>query len=464
MMEPTSPDRWLEAQVAVIGIALIFPELAPRVIAETDAKDYTGDYRTVYCAIQDLLAENKPIDPVIVRNHIGGAIAPVLRNAMDQTLTAANFDHYLAACKAQARLAGIRTVAFSLLDAATLDEARGLVDKAHELTAERSHIRAVTMAEALQTFFDTHQAGKKEYLDWGIAALNSNLYVDGGDFVILGGYPSDGKSALMLQMAWHMAKKQHVGIFSFETSSPKLFDRLTAHVAKVPFASIKRSDMRIEDWQRVNSLTNSICESRLEIIEAAGMNANDVLSLTVSRRYEVVFIDYLQLIRGDTSRGGNRTEEVTRVSMALHTMAQRHGITVIALSQLTRPQKAQPRKQKYPSAGDDPDSEEYSTVPAPGLSDLRESGQLEQDADVVMFLYRLFPGAKNETRRLKIAKNKEGRLGAFNLNFDGNTQTFSRSTYEEITRIAAETRRDEKLGKLEKPTEDNPFTQQELPM
>lgn len=462
--EQERSDRWLEAQIAVVGCALIEPELAPRIIAESDAGDYTGDYRAVYCAMQELLAENKPIDPVIVRAHIGGNIAPVLMDAMRQTPTTVNFDYYLTACKEQARLAGIRSMAASLLDAATLDEAKDLVDKAHALTVERSHVRAVTMEEGLQTFFDEHQAGKKEYLDWGIAALNDNLYVDRGDFVIMGGYPSGGKSALMLQMAWHMAKKQRVGIFSFETSAPKLFDRLISHVTGVPLASIKRSDMRLEDWQRVNVSIKTICDSQLEIIEAAGMSASDVLSLTVSRRYTVIFLDYLQLIRGDVSRGGNRTEEVTRISMALHTMAQRHGIIVIALSQLTRPPKAQPRKQKHFTGSDDPDSEDYSTVPAPGLSDLRESGQLEQDADVVMFLYRLYPGTKNETRRLRIAKNKEGRLGGFNFNFDGATQTFSRSTHEEIARYAADARRDAKLGALKNPTPDNPFIQQKIPL
>lgn len=458
------PDRWLEAQVSVIGCALIWPELAPRVITETEAKDYTGDYRTIYCAIQELLADNKPIDPVIVRNHIGGDIAPVLRTAMEQAMTAANFDDYISACKEQARLASLRSVAASLLDAATLDEARALVDKAHDLTAERSHIKTVTMAEAFQKLFDELQAGEKDYLDWGIAALNDNLYVDKGDFVVLGGYPSEGKTALMLQLAWHMAKKHRVGIFSYETSDTTAASRTTSHESKVPFPRIKRRKLLDEDWPRIIAAANPFNNLPIEITESSGMSVKDILSISVSRRYEVVFVDYLQKIRGDTYRGGTRTEEVSRISMDLQTMARRHGMIVIALSQLTRAPKSYPVKKKYPAAGENPDSDEYSTVPAPTMSDLRESGQIEQDADVVMLLYRLYPGTKNEMRRLKIAKNKEGRLGAFNFNFDGSTQTFSRSTHEEITRIAAEARRDEKLGKLEKPTEDNPFAQQELPM
>lgn len=452
-------DRWLDAQVGVIGSVLIEPELAPRVIAETDTGDYTGDFLAIYNAMRAMFAAKEPIDAMTVRNKLGLASAPVLKQIMLETPSSANVDAYIAACKEQSRLTRLGGLAMQIAESQTLDEARALLEKANELSIDRSYSRAVSMEEALLTFFDTHQKTKKEYLSWGIAALDDNLSVDRGDFVILGGYPSDGKSALMLQMAWHMSQKYRVGIFSFETSSAKLFDRLISHAQRIPLPHIKRSGMSDDEWKIITSSANSISGRPLELVEAAGMSTSDVLAMSVSRRYEIIFVDYLQLITPDMRRGGNRTEDVARISMALHTMAQRHGIIVIALSQLKRPE-GQPRKPKYV----DLDGEQAALVPAPTLSSLRESGQLEQDADVVMFLYRMFPGSKDQTRRLTIAKNKEGTLGGFNFRFDGATQTFSRAVHDEIARYAAQSKRETRLGALEPATEDNPFRQQELPM
>lgn len=456
-----SPDRWLDAQVGVLGSVLMEPELTPRVIAETQASDYSGDYAAVYQAIASLMTANQPVDIMTVRDKLGAKSAPLLVEIMRRTPTSANYDYYVTACKEQARLARLGGMAMQIAESQTLDEARALLDKANELVIDRSHSRAVSMSEAMQTFFDTHQSTKKEYLSWGIAALDENLSVDKGDFVILGGYPSDGKSAFMLQLAWHMSQKHSVGVFSFETSSAKLFDRLMSHVQKVPLPRIKRSGMSADEWRVVISAANGIADHRLELVEAAGMSVSDVLAMSVSKRYEIIFVDYLQLISPDMRRSGNRTEEVARISMALHTMAQRHGIIVIALSQLSRPQSgAQQRKTKYIEL----EGEQTAIVPAPTLSSLRESGQLEQDADVVMFLYRMCPGSKDQTRRLTIAKNKEGTLGGFNFKFDGSTQTFSRAVHDEITRYAAQSIRDTRMGALQPPSEDNPFRQQELPM
>jgi len=456
-----SAERWLDAQVGVIGSVLMEPELAPRVVAETQGSDYSGDYATVYQAIASLLTANQPVDIMTVRDRLGAKSAPLLVEIMRRTPTSANYNYYVTACKEQARLSRLSGLAMQIAESQTLDEARVLLERANELVIDRSYSRAVSMSEALQTFFDTHQTVKKEYLSWGIAALDDNLSVDKGDFVILGGYPSDGKSALMLQLGWHMSQKHSVGIFSFETSSAKLFDRLMSHAERIPLPHIKRSSMGLEEWQIVAASTKSITGRRLELVEAAGMSVADVLAMSISKRYDIVFVDYLQLITPDTRRSGNRTEEVARISMALHTMAQRHGIIVIALSQLSRPQSgAQMRKTKYIEL----EGEQTAVVPAPTLSSLRESGQLEQDADVVMFLYRMFPGSKDQMRRLTIAKNKEGTLGGFNFKFDGATQTFTRAVHDEISRYAAQSIRQTRMSALQTPSEDNPFRQQELPM
>jgi len=140
------------------------------------------------------------------------------------------------------------------------------------------------------------------------------------------------------------------------------------------------------------------------MIPAGGYSAADIQAETLSRQYQVIFVDYLQLVRSGEGRGGNRTEEVGAVSRALHTLSQKHNVLVIAPAQLSRGVKNRD-----------------GTENAPTLTDLRESGQIEQDADVVALLYKV-DSTKNADRRLKIAKNKEGVIDAFDMAFDGRRQ------------------------------------------
>ena len=138
------------------------------------------------------------------------------------------------------------------------------------------------------------------------------------------------------------------------------------------------------------------------------MSAEDVLGVTLSRGFKVIALDYVQLVRpGAVRKGGTRAEEVAEISKSLALMARRHKLLVLELSQLSRPAKNAKGK-----------------TPPPTLSSLRESGQLEQDADVVALLYRTGE-AEDARRELFIAKNKEGRIGRMELSFNGEAQRFS---------------------------------------
>ena len=442
--------KWTDAQTSVLGSVLIEPDLAPRLLSETSVADYSGEHRTVYQAIAALIADGSPVDAVTVGAKLGAAYKQMLVALMELTPTAANFDSYVEIVKEQSRLTALHKLAVELTGAVTLDDARGILSKAQDVATDASNKRVFTMMQMLQDFFTEHQETKREYISWGIGALDDKVYADRGDVVVIGGYPSDGKSALMLQTAYHIAEKHRVGIFSFETSRKKLTDRLVSHVMGLNFGKIKRSDLRMEDWHRVTAGADSFTKHGIEVIEAAGMTVNDILGITLSHRFDVIYIDYVQLISAEHyRRGGTRSEEVAEISKALHVMAQRHNVMVVELSQLSRPE-----------------GKKGGTIPAPTLSSLRESGQLEQDADVVMLLYRTNPAAQNSPRELYVAKNKEGELGHFELQFDGKTQTFSRSTYSEISRLAGKGLRETRAEASEftEPSADNPFRQDELPM
>lgn len=441
-------DRWLDAQVGVLGSVLIEPELAPRVIAETDAGDYTGDCLAIYNALRSMFAAKEPIDAMTVRNKLGQASAPVLKQIICETPTSANVDAYIAACKEQSRLTQIQRLASALLQAVTLDEARDIAGKINSLTVDRRGSRITTISELIDGFMERHQSNKPvEYLDWGIAAINDNIHVGKGKYILLGGYPSDGKSALMLQMAKYMSDKHRVGIFSFETDDETTSNRLASHASQVPLEKIMTNDLSLTDWQRIHPPLRSMYDNRMEFVDAPGMTAADIVAISISRNFDVVFIDYIQQIKPDPSKRGTRADEVAEISRQLQQMAKRYKINVIALSQLNRPE-----------------ARRDGSVPAPTLRSFRESGQLEQDADVAMLLYRTESDAPNSPRMLRVVKNKEGKLGKLLLHFDGATQTFSRSVHDEIARYAAQAKRDGRTSDLQPPSEDNPFRQQELPM
>ena len=399
---------WLDAQVGVLGSVMIEPELAPRMIAELRASDFGAEVRGVYDAVAAMVRDGEPVDAMTVRNRLGEGSTELLKQIIGATPTSANYSAYAAACKEQARLSALRALAGELSGAQTLAEARDALGKMQDAATERDEARIVNLSRALTGFFEDHQQARREYIDWGIDTLNDKLFASPGNVIVLGGYPSDGKSAMMLQLAYHLGQKHRVGIFSFETDAGTLTDRMVAHAAGLALGDIKHNDLGMADWKQITKISKDFTGRSVEIIEAAGMTAHDILGQTISRRFEIIMIDYVQLISGPGKREGTRQEELAEISKALAVMARRQKILVVELSQLTRPQAVK------------------GETPPPTMRSLRESGQLEQDADAVLLLYREHPDKNDSPRILFVAKNKEGRLGAVKLDFDGKTQTFRR--------------------------------------
>lgn len=399
---------WTRAQQSVIGSALIDGRCAPLLLSELRPEDLSGNFRTMFEAIRALQLAGQPVDPVTVLERIGPAYRDEIVRIVDETPTAANVTAYIRICKEQSRLTRLASLGSELASASSLDEAREILQTAQTAAVEQS-ATVIDMTAALSDFFERHQQGEHRYISVGLPELDERLTVDLGSVLVLGGYPSDGKTALMLQWCWHIAETLPVGIFSFETSAQVLTDRLmTQAVPDISFTKVKRGTLDADAWKRITAESVHITRRKLQIVEAAGMTAADVLGVTLSRGFKVIALDYVQLIApGTVRKGGTRQEELSEISKSIALMARRHKLLVIELSQLTRPQK-----------------KKDGTTPAPTLSSLRESGQLEQDADVVALLYRTGSG-EDATRQLYVAKNKEGRLGRMGLRFNGDRQRFS---------------------------------------
>lgn len=438
-MADVKQEDWLLAQYSVLGSALIAPELVPKVMSETSEGDYQGPNITIYKAIRKLFLAGSPVDVVSVAGLLGPDYRSYLAQLMDVTPSSANIDTYISLCRDQAKISKIRELAQQLAEQDDLQKMRKILEEVNGMTVDRPKLKITTMADGLKSFLDRHTKETK-YLTWPVRELDDVLYTELGDLVIIGGYPSSGKSAWALQCAWHWAKDYKVGFFSLETSSEKLFDRQMSSVAGLTMDEIKRNVIQQAGWDKVCGMTAEITARNLELVPAAGMTPADVRAVTMMRGYQIIFVDYLQLLQGP---GENRTSQVTAISIALHTLAQSMGVTVVALSQLAR-QNQQQKNQ------------------APDMSALRESGQIEQDADLIMMLSLSDKDKPSGDRDLRIRKNKEGICPSIRLAFDGKHQTFSKAmrTGDTLRKLAV----DAKRAKTKNPqAEQNPNQMAILP-
>ena len=397
-MDLTAKERTLsDARIAVIGSMLLDSNIVGEVMLRLTPDDFgSGTLRSLYDACCRLFSRMAPIDPVTLVAEAGGPYEQTVREILEVTPTAANWEAYVDALRDGAQLTRLKQAAMAITTASTVQEARENAERVSALLASRRDIRIVPIQQGIREFYERQADCKPpEYLKWGLGPLDDVLKLTGGRFVIIGGYPSAGKTMLASQLAYNISQKKRVGIFSLETDDWDLYDRLVAQVAHVPYDAIQAHNLTSDNFTTVAAMGNAVENRPLDIIPGSGLSVADIQAISLSRHYDVIFIDYVQLIEG---RGKDRFETVTNISLDLHRLAVRTGITVIGLAQLSRPEKGKKN-------------------PVPTRSSLRESGQLEQDADAILLLYLDDEDLPEGDRILKVAKQKNGPLGYLRLGF-----------------------------------------------
>ena len=387
-------------EVGVIGSLLIDPDpILGDMMTTVSPEDFsTPSLRHIFEAARGLWLEQRPVDAMTVQGALGEDYKTALLDCMNLTPTAANWRVYAAGMKEATRARKLDDLAEKLQDAIDLQGKLAIVAQMQELQTDRSNIREVTWLEGFRAAYMRHAEQKRPaYLSWGNSTLNRELYALPGSFIILGGFSSSGKTALGTQFAEHFSQSgKRVGFYSLETDDQTLFDRMIAQTSGANFTRMKNAALQRADYDAMLSAGQRTRNWVLTYIGAAGWTVDQIRAHALARRYDVVVIDYVQLI---TSTGTNRAEEVARVSMALHTFAQSTGTTVLALSQLTPSDKA-----------------------TPSMNDLRESRQLTQDADIIMMLNKdQEEGASKYDRILHVVKNKEGETFRTRLVLDPST-------------------------------------------
>lgn len=423
-MRVTSQD-WLQAQHSVLGAALIDEKAAVRILSETEESDYSGVCKTVFNAMRDLFAQGKPVDPVSVVSNLGADYRSFIMQLMEVSPTAANVDYHIQLCREQAKVLALQEIGNQLAQAETPEQVRQLLEQANGCMVSRQRWKSATMSDALHSFMDNYNV-KPDFLKWPFSGFADYLRVRLGRFIIVGAEPSVGKTAFSIQCAWHWAKDKKVGFFSLETDKETLTERLISMLMQIPLSRIQDRNLSDQDWERVCAATEEITSRNLEFIQASGMTTADIRAKILESGYQIIVIDYLQLMR---ARGGSRYEQVTNISLDLHTIAQSLGVTVVALSQLSR------------------STDDHT----PKNSDLRESGQLEQDADVILMMKLEKQSEPAGPRKIFVTKNKEGELFMSLLAFDGKHQIFSKlqRTGETVSKFVADGKKARQKNKAE---------------
>ena len=392
-------ETWTLAQQSVIGSCLIDSKAIGSVAFALSDEDFEGANRTIFRAIRDLYSSGKAIDIVAVLSALGGTkdYRDYMVQLMEITPTAANVKTYVDICRERSKVNRFREVGRQLISVNSAQDAADLIRGSNKISVGRG-LQSWSLAEALHNFMGRYNR-KAEYIPWFLQQLNSQLDMEFGDFCLLGGRPSSGKSAFALEAAiyWAAVCGYRVGFYSLETSREKLTNRLIAACAKVPLGDIKHSRLDDKQMETVCKISARIADAPIDLITAAGKTAAEIQANAIEKRHQVVIVDYLQIVNDP---GKDEYSQVSHISKSLHTMCQEMGIFCLALCQLNRTKGARP-----------------------ALEDLRSSGQLEQDADSVLFLHR--QDGKEYEREFIIAKNKEGECRSTLLHFDGRIQHFA---------------------------------------
>jgi replicative DNA helicase len=436
--EARIPPQNIEAEMSVLGSLMLDKNAIIKIADLVHPEDFYKDAnKLVYETMLDLYEAREPIDVLSLSNKleekkqlekIGGA--SYLTEIVNAVPTASNVIHYAKVVQKKSLLRKLITAASDIVELGyeeaedvekVLDEAEQKLFKVSQKYVKADFVPLKTYLESAFNRIDELHKGDKDLrgVPSGFADLDNVLAgFQKSDLVILAARPSIGKTALALDIARNVAvqKKIPVGIFSLEMSSDQLVDRMLSAQGKVDAWRMRTghlvSNDREDDFAKIGEAMGALSEAPIFIDDAASANVMEMR--TMARRLQaehnlgLIIIDYLQLMQGRST--DNRVQEVSEISRSLKQLARELNIPVIALSQLNR-------------------SVESRSPQVPKLSDLRESGSIEQDADVVMFLYREDrekPDTPNKNViQVIVAKHRNGPLGTANLYFNDAITSFS---------------------------------------
>jgi len=438
------PPQNTEAEQAVLGSMLIERAALEKASELLKPEDFYRDHhRIIFEAMLSLSARDEPVDLITLQEEltgrnqldmVGGAL--YLVNLMDAPSTAANVEYY-------AKLVEEKSILRRLLDAGTqvqglayseFDDVDAVIDRAEQIVfavGQRRmgsyfyHIRPLLDEELDRLEKQYENSGQPTGRNTPFADLNwMTLGLQPSDLIIIAARPSMGKTSLATQIAQFIALNENlpVALFSLEMSKEQLVTRMICSESQVNSKLLRSGMLKTDDWQRVGEAISRLADAPIYIDDSPEVSATEMRSKCRRLKAEqgglgLIMVDYLQLMRS-TKRTENRNQEISEIARGCKALARELRVPVIALSQLSRAVESRPDKR-------------------PMLSDLRESGAIEAEADLVMFIYReayykgrqsIEAGAEAETAQkigdeefeeaeIIVAKHRNGPTGTARVGF-----------------------------------------------
>lgn len=394
----------MNTQKVLLGALLAQPDLAPYSLPDLDVEHFAPDVQPVFAAVSGFWNSTGTLDAVQICERYPDLKTAVMGcfdewSAECVRATRPNVEKWTQLVLEQAALTKFQSLAFqagsSLTTFADLPDLYSKMGEALTLDREEQDFKPI--GELVDNYVRKLNE-KPKYIPSGIPVLDKHMHLAPGNLFIIGGRPSAGKTALSLQMACEQARRGlRVCYFSLETDPDTLTARIISNRLAVPLADVKSKTVPQSDLDSLADLH----KLPLFIRSASGKGTGWIKAQAQRMKAQVIFIDYLQLLTA--SKAKDRYQQITSISIALHELAQTTGILVVALAQLNR----------------------NAAHASPSTADLKESGQLEQDADAILLL-----SADKEEYQAILAKNKEGKIGEIPLTFDKTRQRFLAVTSE----------------------------------
>lgn len=425
----------LESEQSILGSVLIDSSCVATVINELKADNfYRRQHRDIFLIVQQMFISGEPIDFITVLEKVGSQNifadeqdARVYLTSLVQIVpTTSNINAYINIIRDKYALRSL-IATFNRVSSASREggaDTAKLLEIAeqgiYDIRQGRQAGELVHISEALGATLDLLQKksgeGRDEYLGipTGYHRLDQMMTgLNRSDLIILAARPGMGKTAMALNIAVNVARQNRpVAVFSLEMSKEQLVERLLSSEAYVPSDRLRTGLIEREQWEALAVKTDELARLPIYLDDTGGTTVGDVKARVRRHRgISLIIIDYLQLMYGDR-RAENRVQEVSEMTRALKIMAKQLNVPVLVLSQLSRQNERR--------------ADEYKR---PMLSDLRDSGSIEQDADIVLFLYREVmynPVTDNPgIAECIVSKNRHGTTGTVKLGWDGQHTKFS---------------------------------------
>lgn len=408
-----------ELQKNILSAAILYEEQRYLIFGELQDEHFTSEYRTVFREMRRLYRQRQDLDPVIILESLGNAYISLIADLSNPSFIKPNIEQYITLLKQNYYI----TKAISQTEEVLLNLKQNkstpedLQNKYIEISkmfdSNASQYKSYSMSETLNEAYDNYNL-QENYYKTGFKKLDDTVLISPGDYVIIGGRPSSGKTTFATDIIQNMAIKNKVLFFSLETNKVNIANKLVCSAGKIQLDKILHKTLSEKERSDFLNTSSELMKLNLEIVEAGGMTVDQIITKSLQRQADIIFIDYLTLVKAEAK---TLYERATKISNELHTMAQKNKITIIALSQLKRPESGK-------------------KISEPTMSDLRESGAIEQDADAILLLYdpvtalsdaeqaEKRKNIEKQERSLILAKNKLGKTGKINLQFYGSIQKF----------------------------------------